>query len=415
MKLFAALSALLVLEASGSSETRNLIFTNDTVVGDSNSTLLVPTLFTFGESENFTLFTNPEIAALFLNESAFLNFTFFEDGETAFSTTGGFANESGIDPIIFQSGVAPALNSSSTPEVIMTVTSANNLTVIPLPVEAVPISELIEPVSEEVPMTVETVTEELPMTVESVTEAVPISELIEPVSEEVPMTVETVTEAVPISELIEPVSEEVPMTVESVTEAVPITELIEPVSEEVPMTVESVTEELPMTVESVTEELPMTVESVTEAVPITKEPVTDEVPEIVPIILPIEAPITEEAVTEVVPKPDTVEPPITILIPPVLTTTNLPGSAPAPAGAPAWFDLIKAIYLSGPPIKVCAKKKNVAPVNGTMCSKKMEKTCFFGDTLCDGKPFPTTRCECTGTSDSRTWKCTTLSCPEGTP
>ena len=356
MKLFAALSALLVLEASGSSETRNLIFTNDTVVGDSNSTLLVPTLFTFGESENFTLFTNPEIAALFLNESAFLNFTFFEDGETAFSTTGGFANESGIDPIIFQSGVAPALNSSSTPEVIMTVTSANNLTVIPLPVEAVPISELIEPVSEEVPM-----------------------------------------------------------TVESVTEAVPITELIEPVSEEVPMTVESVTEELPMTVESVTEELPMTVESVTEAVPITKEPVTDEVPEIVPIILPIEAPITEEAVTEVVPKPDTVEPPITILIPPVLTTTNLPGSAPAPAGAPAWFDLIKAIYLSGPPIKVCAKKKNVAPVNGTMCSKKMEKTCFFGDTLCDGKPFPTTRCECTGTSDSRTWKCTTLSCPEGTP
>ena len=324
MKLFAALSALLVLEASGSSETRNLIFTNDTVFGDPNSTELVPTLFTFGPSDNFT-----------------------------------------------QSAEGTAANSSILPDVIMTVTSADNLTVIPLPVEDALLTglgsppELVDPVSEEIPITAEAETTETPMTVS------------EPISEAATTELPGVTS---FPETLPPPK----------TDPGPEPDTMEP-----PITNETVTEETPIVI--MTPPLPTN----------TSIPTGSDAPAPAPTIsdAPVPFPTGSDAP---VPFPTGTDAPV-----PFPTGTDAPVPAPVLAPAvPVWFEACEKEWILSkktPPLKACLKRKNKKPKDGSKCTNKEPKACYFGfpdgtNVDCQGKPRPAFICVCKG-SPPRAWKC----------
>lgn len=96
---------------------------------------------------------------------------------------------------------------------------------------------------------------------------------------------------------------------------------------------------------------------------------------------------------------------------PLVTTTSLvTTTGGAPAGMPAWFSFIKERFQGGD-LKLCSKRKNIAPANGSKCSKRMDKTCFFGNQACGDTTYPETRCKCSGAKSNRTWVCAATACP----
>ena len=96
------------------------------------------------------------------------------------------------------------------------------------------------------------------------------------------------------------------------------------------------------------------------------------------------------------------EPPHLVAQPPM--TLPIKNSVEVDAGKHSWWGLVKDTYKD---VKPCKKKKNIAPDSGDKCSKKMEKTCFFGNQECRTAAYPATVCKCT----AGIWSCSAATCP----
>ena len=96
------------------------------------------------------------------------------------------------------------------------------------------------------------------------------------------------------------------------------------------------------------------------------------------------------------------EPPLLVAQPPM--TLPIKNSVEVDAGKHSWWGLVKDTYKD---VKPCKKKKNIAPDSGDKCSKKMEKTCFFGNQECRTAAYPATVCKCT----AGIWSCSAATCP----
>jgi hypothetical protein len=126
-------------------------------------------------------------------------------------------------------------------------------------------------------------------------------------------------------------------------------------------------------------------------------------PEVVPVVL--DGPVLVPDVLEVVPiaVEDVQVQPIVVLSP----GSPLTGAS----GFPSWWSLIKELF-PGDDVKHCSRRKNIAPPNGSKCSKKKDKKCFFGNQVCSGAAFPDTCCFCSGPKSNRTWSCKAEACPK---